>query len=159
MKVHLFTDGSVNTKLKFGYGAILTLTEIEGNDFDLKRKIRLKRFENTSSSKLEIQTVLWALDELGNINDKVILYTDSQNIVRLPKRQKKLETNNYYSRQNKKIKNEDLYRLFYKYLDSLKLEIVQVEGHKKTKNKNKTDRIFSLVDRASRNALRTEKDE
>ena len=81
MVVHLFTDGSVHTKLKFGYGAFLALTEIEEIDSDLNTEIRLKRFENTSSSKLEIETVLWALGELDNFDGKVILYTDSQNIV------------------------------------------------------------------------------
>ena len=153
----LFTDGSVNTKSDFGYGAYLIVYENELFSDDLKSKVKLKRFENSSSTKLEIQTVLWALSEVGEIEKKIILYTDSQNILGLPGRRERLEKNDFYSKQIRRITNWELYRDFYRLTDELNIEIKKVSGHKKTSSKDNIDRLFTLVDRASRKAVREEK--
>jgi ribonuclease HI len=114
----------------------------------------LKRFENTSSTKLEIQTVLWALSEVGEIEGKITLYTDSQNIIGLPGRRERLEKSDFYSKQNRRITNWELYKDFYRLTDELNIEIVKVSGHKRTSTKDNIDRLFTIVDRASRKALR-----
>ena len=151
----LFTDGSVNTKLKFGYGAFLAVNDTGMSDAELMRQVKIKRFENTSSTKLEMQSLLWALTELKDFAGKIILFSDSQNIIGLPGRRERLEKNNYYSKQNKRIANWELYQAFYQLIDSLNIELIKIEGHKKTSTKDNIDRLFTLVDRASRNALRT----
>jgi ribonuclease HI len=156
-KFILFTDGSVNTKSNIGYGAYLLVSEYEMFSDGLISKVNLKRFENTSSTKLEIQTLLWALSEVIEIEGKIILYTDSQNIIGLPGRRERLEKNQYYSKQNRRITNWELYRAFYSLTGKLNIEIRKVSGHKKTSTKNDIDRLFTLVDRASRNAVRGEK--
>jgi ribonuclease HI len=102
MKLMLFTDGSVNTKLRVGYGAYLAFPELADHH------ITLKRFEDTSSSKLELQTLLWALSEISA--PEVISYTDSQNIAGLNLRRKKLEENDYYARNGRRLKNHELYK-------------------------------------------------
>ncbi len=82
----LFTDGSVDTQSHIGYGAYLAVSE-RGLPLDLLRTcLKVKRFEHTSSTKLELQTLLWALRDIQALGRKVILYTDSQNIVGLPGR-------------------------------------------------------------------------
>ena len=67
----LFTDASLNPELKVGVGGYLIVPEsfiktpsnlIKISELD--EILVLRRFENTSSTKLEIQTVLWALEEL-----------------------------------------------------------------------------------------------
>lgn len=153
-KLFLFTDGSVNTKSEIGYGAYLLVPENELFSDGLNSKVKLKRFEKTSSTILEIQTVLWALSEVGDFERKIILYTDSQNILGLPGRRERLEKNNFYSKQNRRITNWELYRDFYRLTDELNIEIRKVSGHKKTSSKDNIDRLFTIVDRASRNALR-----
>lgn len=153
-KLFLFTDGSVNTKSEIGYGAYLLVPENELFSDGLNLKVKLKRFEKTSSTKLEIQTVLWALSEVGDFERKIILYTDSQNILGLPGRRERLEKNNFYSKQNRRITNWELYQEFYLLIDELNIEIKKVTGHKKTSSKDNIDRLFTIVDRASRNALR-----
>lgn len=152
----LFTDGSVNTKSDIGFGAYLLVPENELFSDGLQSKVKLKRFENTSSTKLEIQTVLWALSEVGDFEGKIILYTDSQNIIGLPGRRERLEKNNYYSKQNRLITNWELYQAFYRLTDVLNIEINKVSGHKKTSTKDNIDKLFTLVDRATRNAVRGE---
>lgn len=156
-KIFLFTDGSVNTKSDVGFGAYHLVSENEMFSDDLPSKVKLKRFENTSSTKLEMQTLLWALSEIGDFEGKIILYTDSQNIIGLPRRRERLEKNDFYSKQNRQITNWELYQAFYRLTDNLNIEIRKVSGHKKTSTKDNIDRLFTLVDRASRNAVRGEK--
>jgi ribonuclease HI len=155
-KRFLFTDGSVNTKSDIGYGAYLLVSENEMISDGLLSKVKLKRFENTSSTKLEMQTVLWALTEIGKFKGKIVLYTDSQNIIGLPERRERLEKNDFYSKQNRRITNWELYKDFYRLTDELNIEIKKVSGHKRTSTKDNIDRLFTIVDRASRNALRGE---
>jgi len=152
----LLTDGSVNTKLNFGYGAYLAISENEFTVSDLESIVKVKRFEQTSSTKLEIQTLLWALSDVRDFKGKIILYTDSQNIIGLPERRERLEKNDFYSKQNRRIANWELYKAFYRLTDELNIEIKKVSGHKRTSMKDNIDRLFTLVDRASRNALRGE---
>ena len=152
----LFTDGSVNPKLNFGYGAYLAVSENEIRTEDLTPHVMLKRFNETSSVKLELQTMLWALNEVRNFNGKINVYTDSQNILGLPGRRERLEKRDFYSKQNKRITNWELYRDFYLLTDQLNIEIKKVSGHKRTSVKDDIDRLFTIVDRASRNAVRRE---
>jgi ribonuclease HI len=150
----LFTDGSVDTHSKIGYGAYLTLNE-EGLSLDsLKTSVKVKAFENTSSTKLELQTLLWALGDIHELGSKLTVYTDSQNIMGLQGRRERLEKNHYRSKNNKHLNNYELYQEFYRITDQLDCEFVKVRGHKASNQKDHIDRLFTLVDRASRNALR-----
>jgi len=52
----LFTDGSVNAQSHIGYGAYLAVSE-HGLSLDsLRARVKVRRFEHTSSTKLELQT-------------------------------------------------------------------------------------------------------
>ncbi|MDA3788678.1 MAG: ribonuclease H [Desulfobacula sp.] len=152
----LFTDGSVNPQTKIGYGAYLAVPE-ENLSLDLlKTKVKVKRFEQTSSTKLELQTLLWAIGDIQALGQRVMVYTDSQNIISLQQRRDRLEKNDYQSKKNKRIKNYKLYQEFYRIIDQLGCEFVKVRGHKVSNQKDEIDRLFTLVDRASRNALRAD---
>lgn len=122
---------------------------------NLQESIKLKKFKNTSSTKLELQTLLWALNEIDIKDNKLIVYTDCQNILNLETRREYLELNNYFSQNNKRLNNYLLYQEFYKCVDKLNCEFIKVKGHKRKKEKNEIDNIFSLVDKASRQALRS----
>jgi ribonuclease HI len=152
----LFTDGSVNTRSHIGYGAYLAVSG-RGLSLDLLQKqVNVKRFEPTSSTKLELQTLIWALGDIQAIGRKVIVYTDSQNIVGLPGRRDRLEQNDYRSKNNKRLNHYELYQEFYRITDSLDCELVKVRGHRVSNQKDDIDRLFTLVDRASRKALRSD---
>jgi ribonuclease HI len=159
-RIQVFTDGSVNTQRKIGYGAYFIVSAQNTCIDTLKDSVKIKRFENTSSTKLELQTLLWSLEEVISLNSQsdlvVTIYTDSQNIIGLPNRQATLEKNNYLSKKNKQLDNHELYREFYRVLSFLKHKLVKVVGHKKLSEKDDIDKLFSLVDKASRRALREE---
>ena len=150
----LFTDASVNPQSKIGYGAYLSIPP-EPLSFELlKMRVKVKKFEQTSSTKLELQTLLWALTSIQGLGKKVMVYTDSQNIIGLSGRRTRFEQSNYRSKQNTRIKNYKLYQEFFEIVDQLDCEFVKVRGHKKSHKKDELDKLFTLVDRASRKALR-----
>jgi ribonuclease HI len=153
-KLMLFTDGSVNTQSNIGYGAYLAVSEY-GLSLDLlKARVKVRRFEHTSSTKLELQTLLWALRDIQALGGKVIVYTDSQNIMGLQGRRERFEQNNYRSKKNRRLNNYELYQEFYRMTDQLNCKFVKVRGHQVSNQKDDIYRLFTLVDRASRNALR-----
>ena len=152
----LFTDGSVNPQSNIGYGAYLSVDE-PGLPLTVSRnRVKTKRFDQTSSTKLELQTLLWALDDIQALKRRVVVYTDSQNIMGLKARRKRLEQNDYQSKKNRHIKNYKLYQEFYSIMDQLDCEFVKVRGHLAVHEKDEIDHLFTLVDRASRNALRSD---
>ena len=111
-------------------------------------------FENTSSTNLELRTLIWALKEIPDTMKKLTVYTDSQNITGLLRRRDHFEKNNFLTKRNKVINNAELYKEFYQITDRFNCEFIKVIGHKKSVEKDEIDKIFTLVDRASRNALR-----
>lgn len=165
-RIALFTDVSINTNLKIGFGAYLMIPEsyLQEKSYDLiKKEVKLKKFESTSSTKLEIETLLWALEELEkshkkiDLYGKVTLYTDSQCIAGLSGRRTKLERFEFKSpssKTNKELNNALLYRRFYRFSDRLKFEIIKLKGHSKSIVKDTIHKMFLNVDKGSRKALR-----
>jgi ribonuclease HI len=144
----------VNSQSNIGYGAYLAVSD-RGLSLDsLRTRVKVRRFERTSSTKLELQTLLWALGDIQALGRKVIVYTDSQNIMGLQRRRDRFELNNYRSKKNKRLNNYELYQEFYRMIDQLDCELVNVRGHQVSNQKDDIDRLFTLVDRASRYALR-----
>ena len=153
-KIKLFTDSSVNPQEKIGFGAFLFLDEKNISLEEMRKNIKIKRFENTSSTKLELQTFLWALNEINDKDIIIEVYTDCQNIIGLQDRRERLEKNNFHSSAGKLMNNHDLYKEFFEKLDELNLTFIKVKGHKKNSLKDEIDTIFNLIDKASRSALR-----
>ncbi len=93
----LFTDGSVETKAHIGYGAYLALAD-PGLPLDVARtRVKVRRFAPTSSTRLELQTLLWALAAIGALPLRLTVFTDAQNIVGLPARRARLVAADYHS--------------------------------------------------------------
>ena len=150
----LFTDGSVNTQSNIGYGAYLAVSERGLSLNSVRTSVKVRRFEHTSSTKLELQTLLWALNDIQALGRKVILYTDSQNILGVQGRRERFEQNDYRSKKNKRLSNYELYQEFYRVIDHLDCELVKVRGHQVSNQKDDISKLFTLVDRAARKALR-----
>ena len=153
MNIKLFCDGSVNPQTKIGFGSYFIY-----DDGLLKQDIKTKKFTETSSTKLELEVLLWALQDTNTIienkDTNIIVYTDCQNILGLEKRRIKLESNNYKTSTGKIVKNEELYKKFFILTDKLNCVFEKVKGHKKSSEKDDIDKLFNLVDKASRRALR-----
>ena len=150
----LFSDGSVDNESKTGFGAYLFISNKNYSLDELKTQVIINKFENTSSTKLELETLIWALKEISGDNKNLTIYTDSQNITGLLERREYFEKNNFSTRRNKTINNAELYKKFYQLTDQLNCKLIKVSGHKTKDDKDEIDKIFTIVDRASRNALR-----
>jgi len=120
MSMFLLTDGSVNPKSGIGFGAYLAFPNNSESMVELGDLIKVKRFENTSSTKLELETLLWALSEMTE--GKVVSYTDSQNIAGLLSRRERLIENDYCSRGGRKIRNHELYREFFEFIEKFEIQ-------------------------------------
>lgn len=152
----LFVDGSVNTRSHIGYGAYLAVSERGLTPDDLMTQVRLRRFAQTSSTRLELQTLLWALSEIQASGRKLVVYTDSQNIIGLAARRERLEQKAYRANNHTLLSNAALYQEFYRLTDQLDCELVKVRGHQAAKQRDDLERLFAIVDKASRKALREE---
>jgi len=163
----LFTDVSVNPQRKVGVGGYLLLPaqflekahDIE--QCELSALIKTKGFTETSSTKLEVQTVLWALDNLreeltGSAPGSLQIYTDSQCVAGLVRRRARLTECDFVAkRSGRPLTNATLYREFYSAYDQLGFQLTKVPGHSIAHSHNTVQRIFSYVDRDARNALTT----
>jgi len=163
----LFTDASLNPLRKLGVGAWLViphayLTAAPGSSAgaDIAGQVRTRRFEDTSSSKLELQTVLWALEEYGSSITasrpvELTIYSDSQCVAGLLKRRRSLEGRSFLSgRTHRQLGNTPLYRRFYALYDRCAFTIIPVKGHSPSCSHDTAHRIFSLVDRRARQELK-----
>jgi ribonuclease HI len=162
----LFTDVSLNPQHKYGLGACLLVPSkyLETAPQDIRREeisaqLQLKMFTETSSTRLEVQTLLWALENYraefnGSDLGSLWVYTDSQCIVGLQGRRAGLEANNFLSRRSKRpLKNTLLYRAFYAAYDELGFELIKVAGHSRSCSHDTVQRIFSYVDKEVRKTL------
>lgn len=150
--VRLFCDGSVNAHTHVGIGAYVMVPENSTQDEALH--VKLKAFHETSSTKLELQTLLWAVEEVRGMSDEIVIYTDSQNIITLPSRKERFERMGYATHHKKIHEHAELYQAFYRVMEEVNCSLVKVKGHKRECDKDAMDRYFTLVDRASREALR-----
>ncbi len=161
----LFTDVSVNPVLRLGTGACLALPASfldrvlsEIGKSEITARITVKRFENTSSTQLELKTFLWALGEQRKLSKgRLSLYTDSQCISGLLKRKSGLLARDFLSRTtNLQLRNAPLYRRFYSCHDESVFEVIKVDGHSRTSAREMdiVRRIFTIVDREARRALK-----
>ena len=153
--IALFTDGSVNPQTRVGYGAYLFAKDTGVSLEELRRDVKIVRFAGTSSTKLELQCLVFALAAHPyNSRTKFVVYTDSQNIVELPGRRARLEGKGFRNRFGELLSNQKLYEEFYRLMDSMHVEIVKIKGHVGDADKKLLDRIFSLVDKGAREACR-----
>ncbi len=168
----LFTDASMNSQLGLGVGGYLFLPASfldAGPDSidtpDIIGRLVTRRFTAAGSTQLEIQTMLWALEDYrsaltGSRCGELSVYTDSQCVAGLLQRRSGLENKKYISgKTNRVMKNASLYRAFYTLHDELGIKVVKVTGHGRLSSRDTVHRIFSIVDREVRKAMRSWMDE
>jgi len=160
----LFTDVSVSPVLKLGVGAyvIIPASFLEASSGVIAKpqitgRIKVRRFEETSSTRLELQTVLWALTEnRQGPHGNLTIYSDSQCVSGLLNRKPRLLAGGFLSKKtNRQLGNASLYRTFFELHDELGFHVVKVDGHSGTRIRDAVQRIFSFVDKEARKALKT----
>ena len=167
--VAIFTDASLHAKLSCGVGAFLVLPAATLDVLDMPAgshsanffdQLRFQRFAATSSTALELQTALWALEscrkehtvsEVGRLK----LYSDSQCIAGLLKRRADLERNAFCAKRSRRLlNNADLYRIYFELYDTQGFDVIKMTGHTCSSSRDTAHSIFSFLDREVRRALR-----
>lgn len=153
----LFVDGSAHPQRKIGYGAMLCIEDDRARTVeDWKSEVHTMRFCPTTASRLELETLLWALERVETVGKQLTVFTDSQTIVGLPSRRQSLEQKGFRSSKGRELANGDLYQNFYYVWDRLQFELCKVKGHSPTSEKTENGELFAIVDRAARDCLRSE---
>lgn len=168
----LFTDVSLHPHRRLGVGAYFFVASsfLQCSPDSIERsavaeKLRTRRFEETSSTKLEIQTVLWALESCQNKlkvspQDTLHIYSDSQCVSGLLTRRRGLEAIGFIGKRSKlPLKNAALYCKFYEFYDTLDFKIIKVTGHSPSCSHDTAHRIFSCVDKEVRKEFNVWMDE
>jgi ribonuclease HI len=159
----LFTDVSVSPVHKLGVGAYVmvpaSLLEASPGVIarpQITRRLKVRRFEGTSSTRLELQTVLWALTEnRRRLRGRLTIYSDSQCVSGLLKRKSRLLAGGFLSKKTERhLRNASLYRTFCELHDELGFHVVKMDGHSKSRVHDTAHRIFSCVDKEARKALK-----
>lgn len=177
-RIIIFSDGSVHPQSQTGVGAYLILdadefTSLKHQYIKLKHQnrtgeaqlnldvlpIHTQIFSPTSSTTLELETIIHAMEYLKSTYPKYTLYithyTDSQNIISLKNRQYKLEQNNYLSkRTNLPIKHKSLYLTYYRLTQMMQIKSIKLKGHTQKSEINFEQVIFKKVDQYARKNLR-----
>lgn len=161
----LFTDGSFDPQSGLGVGAYLLLDGTNGHA--QSSTVVTKAIATTSCARLELKTLLWALDEFQTFylaecltqRTDLIIYTDSKTIVELDSRRARLEEKNFASgRTGLPLSNGDLYQDYFRLRDHLssrcQIRFFWVKGHSKKDTQTREQALFSRVDYQARKALR-----
>jgi predicted GIY-YIG superfamily endonuclease/ribonuclease HI len=158
----IFMDVSVSPGLRLGVGAYVMIpasflesSKVIGR-LQIAGRIKVQRFEGTSSTRLELQTVLWALSEnRQGPQGSLTIYSDSQCVSGLLRRKPRLLAAGFLSKKtNQQLGNASLYRTYYEFHDELSFHVVKVAGHHRARDQDTTQQIFSFVDREARRALK-----
>jgi len=142
----IYTDGSCNHEQSFGAWAALIINE--------NNEILLKGTEtDTTHNRMELLAVIRGLEysEKNYISSGIKVYSDSQYVVNLPIRQKKLEDRNFRTRSGNITKNSDLLKIFFKHIESKSISFIKIKAHQKASMANRYNR---LVDKTSRRLVR-----
>jgi ribonuclease HI len=147
----LYVDSSVDPRSKKAFGAFLLIED--GTPYSNQLQLECIQFENTSSSKAELQTLVYALKGIEQRQISLHIYSDSNSILSLLKRRASLEEKKFRSKNDRLLNQHELYREFYTLIDLIECKFFKVKGHSKSPDR---DKFFSLVDKASRKALRSD---
>lgn len=161
----LFTDVSLIPRARLGVGGYLLVPQayLENELQDISQtevsgRLEIKRFEETSSTMLEVQTVLWALGHAreqftGSNRGSLKIYTDSQCVAGLIDRRAGLENSDFIGkRSGRALNHAALYRSFYEAYDKIGFEVIKVSGHSPASSHDTVHRVFSYVDKEMRKA-------
>lgn len=147
----VYTDGSYHPQKDVGTWASKIIADSEKLISGIKN--------GTSQHEMELLAVINSLDYLNKFYDYPVhikIYTDSEYVLKLLSRKKRLQSNNFQTKAGKPIRNLEIIKKFYDIEERLHyISFVKVESHQKRGVSKETDNN-RVVDRLSRKMLRQE---
>lgn len=168
--ISIFTDAATSPQAGIAVGAFLCLDErhivkyaefsMEMLSAELSDKVVYKDFESNKSTWSEIKTVIHALDVVLKSTRpgcKIEIYTDCQSLCDLlGKRKEKLEKKKFMTRAGKPLQHVNLYKELFEMAGHFQVQTFKLKGHHpKSHRLTLQERIFSLLDKFTRQRLRS----
>jgi ribonuclease HI len=141
--ISIYTDGSYNPSTNRGGWAAIIFREEE-------KKILQGQASNTTHQRMELTAAIQALHylEANNlVSQEIMLYTDSQYLVRLPERKEKFKSSDYLTRKKQPIANVDLVRIIVSFCDVLPVSFIKVKAHLKPSPEENFNREADMLSR------------
>lgn len=150
-----FSDSSYDNKKKIG---------VIGWCID-KKPVNLSIIKSNNTIECECQAfinVLEYIDNFFDINCIYTIYIDCICIINKINKKDKIIKKNFLKKNGEYMSNYKLYQRIFSLLDSIenknimnnKLNIIHIDGHKRSIYRNDIDKEFQLVDRSTRKLLR-----
>ncbi|MEM9823529.1 MAG: RNase H family protein [Bacteroidota bacterium] len=125
--LRIFTDGSCHVESRLGvWGALLLIEDRE--------LIISDWVEQTTHNRMELTAVIKAIEYVHtqNVQYKTMqIYSDSQYVVNIPNRKKKLLDSNFQNKAGQALNNHDLLKTFIKQFDCRAVQLIKVKAHQK----------------------------
>ena len=153
---YVYTDASFSKAHHLAVmGYVIFNNHLEHELADVSQQsFHLHSMTEDNNIRAEVRGAILAL-KACETGANVILFSDCQTVVGLPRRQEKLIATNFIGKKkNLIINNADIYQAFYKEFDRIGPEIYWVAGHALKNKKTKIDKNFSYVDKQVRKKLR-----
>lgn len=121
--ITIFTDGSSKGNPgPGGWGAIVSTTErtfeLGGGD------------KHTTNNRMELTAAIRALESLGEVDDSITIYTDSQYVSKgITEWIYGWQKNNWRTAGRKPVENQDLWQILFHNTDGKQIEWKFVRGH------------------------------
>ena len=129
--ITIYTDGSsLGNPGPGGYGVVM----ISGHH----RKEMSEGFRLTTNNRMELLSVIAALETLKNDASAVTIYSDSKYVVDAVEKRWVFD---WEKKDFKKKKNPDLWKRFLEVYGKHKVKFVWVKGHHTTKENNRCDEL------------------
>jgi len=143
----IYSDGSCHTQFRIGGWAAIV--------FIGQKKIILSGKEiNTTHNQMELTAAIKAIEYIKteySMLKRIKICSDSQYVIGLHSRQKKLGANKFVSRKGSAIPNVELVVTLLKHVEAFSVEWIKIRAHQK---KNETVNPNIEVDKLSRKIVR-----
>lgn len=140
-KIEIYTDGSCHTQQRVGAWAALIFID--------KEKTTLTGCENhTTHNRMELLAVINAikwLEEHDLVKETIHIFSDSQYVINLNNRAKKLSAKEFLTNKGTAIKNEDLVKEILSFYGSYDINLVKVKAHQKSDGTQNFNREVDMI--------------
>ena len=141
--VEIFTDGSCHTQRRIGTWVAIIFNGTE-------RKLLTGIMEDTTHNQMELIAVINAIEyaKLHYQNIPTIrVYTDSQYVIMIPGRKKKMELAGFNTKKGSALQNTDLVKKLLDLVSSVPVEFIKIIAHQKKTDTNNYNREADMLSR------------
>lgn len=132
MEIKIYTDGSCHTQHKVGAWVAILLIYSE-------KKILSEIEFDTTHNRMELTAIIKAIEYVFDnypTSTTINIFSDSQYVIDLPDRQKKLVASGFLSKKGNELQNADLVKRLLAHIAAFNIIFVKIKAHQKKNGEN-----------------------